>query len=123
MTDLSYGPKILATPGPTGIPDVVLQAMHRPAVDIYGGELEEITHSALDDLKILARAPSARSYLYIANGHGGWEAAIANIFSRGDKALVLESGRFAVGWGPFIAGDAVPTTECTSQGRGWGMAT
>ena len=118
MTDLSYGPKILATPGPTGIPDVVLQAMHRPAVDIYGGELEEITHSALDDLKILARAPSARSYLYIANGHGGWEAAIANIFSRGDKALVLESGRFAVGWGEQAKAMGVEVEVLPGRERG-----
>ena len=40
-----------------------------------------------------------RSYIYAANGHGAWEAALTNVLSRGDKVLVLESGRFALGWG------------------------
>ena len=40
-----------------------------------------------------------RSYIYIANGHGAWEAALTNVLSRGDHVLVLESGRFAIGWG------------------------
>jgi alanine-glyoxylate transaminase/serine-glyoxylate transaminase/serine-pyruvate transaminase len=40
-----------------------------------------------------------RSYIYAANGHGAWEAALTNVLSRGDKVLVLESGRFAIGWG------------------------
>ncbi|MFX6424118.1 alanine--glyoxylate aminotransferase family protein, partial [Acinetobacter baumannii] len=44
-----------------------------------------------------------KSYIYIANGHGAWEAALSNVLSRGDKVLVLESGRFAVGWGNAAA--------------------
>jgi len=38
-------------------------------------------------------------YIYASNGHGAWEAAVTNVLSRGDKILVLESGRFALGWG------------------------
>jgi alanine-glyoxylate transaminase/serine-glyoxylate transaminase/serine-pyruvate transaminase len=45
----------------------------------------------------------SRSYIYIANGHGAWEAALTNVLSRGDKILVLESGRFAIGWGDAAA--------------------
>ena len=40
-----------------------------------------------------------RAYIYIANGHGAWEATLTNVLSKGDKILVLESGRFAIGWG------------------------
>jgi alanine-glyoxylate transaminase/serine-glyoxylate transaminase/serine-pyruvate transaminase len=40
-----------------------------------------------------------QTYIYAANGHGAWEAALVNIFSRGDKALILESGLFAAAWG------------------------
>jgi len=92
------GREILAIPGPTTIPDQVLQAMHRPAIEIYGGELRQITDSVLADLPKIFRS-KGRPYIYIANGHGGWEAAVSNVLSRGDKVLVLESGRFAVGWG------------------------
>jgi alanine-glyoxylate transaminase/serine-glyoxylate transaminase/serine-pyruvate transaminase len=46
---------------------------------------------------------ATRPYIYIANGHGAWEAALTNLFSRGDRILVLESGRFAVDWGDAAA--------------------
>jgi len=92
------GREFLAIPGPTTIPDEVLNAMHRPAVDIYAGPLLALTDSLLRDLARVFRT-DGRAYIYIANGHGAWEAALTNVLSRGDKALVLESGRFAVGWG------------------------
>jgi alanine-glyoxylate transaminase/serine-glyoxylate transaminase/serine-pyruvate transaminase len=92
------GREFLAIPGPTTIPDEVLRAMHRPAVDIYSGPLLEITDSLLHDLSRVFRT-KGRSYIYIANGHGAWEAALTNVLSKGDKILVLESGRFALGWG------------------------
>lgn len=97
------GREFLAIPGPTTIPDEVLQAMHRPAVDIYAGPLIELTASLLRDLSRMFRT-AGRTYIYIANGHGAWEAALTNVLSRGDKVLVLESGRFAVGWGNAAAG-------------------
>jgi alanine-glyoxylate transaminase/serine-glyoxylate transaminase/serine-pyruvate transaminase len=92
------GRQFLAIPGPTNIPDEVLQAMHRPAVDIYAGPLIALTDSLLHDLSTLF-ATSGKSYIYIANGHGAWEAALTNVLSRGDKILVLESGMFALAWG------------------------
>ncbi|MDA1070868.1 MAG: aminotransferase class V-fold PLP-dependent enzyme [Proteobacteria bacterium] len=92
------GRPALAMPGPTTVPDEVLAAMHRPAVDIYGSELVGVTDSCLADLKTLF-GTRGRTYIYIANGHGAWEAALSNVMSRGEKVLVLESGRFAIGWG------------------------
>jgi alanine-glyoxylate transaminase/serine-glyoxylate transaminase/serine-pyruvate transaminase len=96
------GREFLALPGPTTMPDEVLRAMHRPAADIYSGELVAITDSLLTDLSRLFRT-EGKSYIYIANGHGAWEAVLSNILSRGDKVLVLESGRFALGWGEAAA--------------------
>ena len=96
------GREFLAIPGPTTIPDDVLQAMHRPAIDIYSGELLGITDSLLADLSRLF-CTKGQSYIYIANGHGAWEATLTNVLSRGDRILVLESGRFARGWGDQAA--------------------
>ena len=96
---VSNGRDLLAIPGPTNLPDAVLQAMHRPSVDIYSGEMIAITDTCLADLKTVFGAPNAKTYIYAANGHGGWEAALTNTLSRGDHVLVLDSGRFAVGWG------------------------
>ena len=92
------GREFLAIPGPTTLPDEVLRAMHRPAVDIYSGPLLALTDSLLRDVARMFNT-KGRAYIYIANGHGAWEAALTNVLSRGDKILVLESGRFAIGWG------------------------
>jgi alanine-glyoxylate transaminase/serine-glyoxylate transaminase/serine-pyruvate transaminase len=92
------GREFLAIPGPTTVPDEVLRAMHRPAVDIYSGALLALTDSLMRDVARVFNT-SGRAYIYIANGHGAWEAALSNVLSKGDKILVLESGRFAVSWG------------------------
>jgi len=92
------GREFLAIPGPSTMPDEVLAAMHRPAIDIYAGSLLALTDSLLADLRWIFRT-RGRTYIYIANGHGAWEAALTNVLSRGDRILVLASGRFALGWG------------------------
>src|SRR3954465_12150542 len=97
------GREFLAIPGPTTVPDEVLRAMHRPGVAIYSGPLGQPPDSLLSDLSRLFRT-KGRSYIYIANGHGAWEAALTNVLSKGDRILVLESGRFALGWGDAAAG-------------------
>jgi alanine-glyoxylate transaminase / serine-glyoxylate transaminase / serine-pyruvate transaminase len=92
------GREFLAIPGPTTMPDEVLQAMHRPALDIYSREMIDLSDGLHSDLSKLF-ATRGKSYIYISNGHGAWEAVLSNVLSRGDKVLVLESGRFAMGWG------------------------
>src|SRR5580698_753632 len=96
------GREFMANPGPTTMPDEVLRAMHRPTLDIYSDQMVQLTESLLRDLSRLF-ATKGQSYIYIANGHGAWEAVLSNVLSRGDKILVLESGRFAVGWGNAAA--------------------
>jgi len=94
---IARGREFLTIPGPTNIPDAVLAAMHRPAIDIYSGEMLELTRSLHEDLPKIFRT-SGRTYIYAANGHGGWEAAVSNVLSRGETVLALESGVFALGW-------------------------
>jgi len=91
------GRHYLAIPGPSVVPDRVLNAMHRASPDIYSGELHEIVPGIYEDLKRLARTRHHVA-IYIANGHGAWEAANTNMFSPGDQALALVTGRFGEGW-------------------------
>lgn len=95
---LKFGRPLVAIPGPSVIPDRVLAAMHRPMPNIYEGALVELSHSVLTELPAIART-AGPAFVAIANGHGAWEMALTNCLSRGDRVLVLESGRFAVGWG------------------------
>ncbi len=94
---LANGHPYLAIPGPSVIPDRVQRAMHRGSPNIYEGGLLELVDSLWPDLRMLA-GTTGHVAAYIANGHGGWEAANANLFSRGDKALVLACGQFGHSW-------------------------
>ncbi|MGH1481923.1 MAG: pyridoxal-phosphate-dependent aminotransferase family protein [Geminicoccales bacterium] len=112
------GREFLSIPGPTTVPDEVLRAMHRPAVDIYNGsDLEKTTDSLLSDLRKVFRT-EGRTYIYATNGHGAWEAAASNVLSRGDKVLVLESGRFAIGWGEMASMMGVEVEVLNGKPRG-----
>jgi alanine-glyoxylate transaminase/serine-glyoxylate transaminase/serine-pyruvate transaminase len=99
---VASGREFLMIPGPTTVPDEVLAAMHRPAIDIYSGALIEVTNRCVADLRAIF-GTDGRVYIYAANGHGAWEAALTNVLSRGERVLALESGRFARAWGEMAA--------------------
>ncbi|MGR3661322.1 MAG: pyridoxal-phosphate-dependent aminotransferase family protein [Paracoccaceae bacterium] len=99
---LANGRHYLAIPGPSVVPDRVLQAMHRAAPDIYDPALTDLLAGLATDLKLVVRTKSQVA-LYIANGHAVWEAAVANTLSPGDEVLVLATGRFAFGWAEMAA--------------------
>ncbi len=94
---LAHGRPYLAIPGPSVIPDRVLRAMHQGSPNIYDGPLIDLIASLQPDLRAVA-GTAGHVAMYIGNGHAGWEAANANVFSRGEKALVLATGPFGLGW-------------------------
>lgn len=98
-----------AIPGPSVVPDRVLNAMHRASPDIYVGDFHALSDSVLSDLKLVARTERGYVTIYIANGHGVWEAALTNLFSPGDMVLVLSTGIFAAGWGGFAKSLGIQT--------------
>jgi len=95
---LAHGRNYLAIPGPSVMPDRVLNAMHQAAPNIYEGELVDMVAGLIPDLRTVART-EGHVAIYIANGHGAWEAALSNVVAAGDKVLVLATGRFGHGWG------------------------
>jgi len=100
---LSQGRAYLAIPGPSVMPDAVLQAMHRASPNIYEGELHDLTHSLIPDLKDIAMT-EGNVAIYIGNGHAAWEAALANTISADDIVLVLATGPFCKDWGEMAQG-------------------
>lgn len=94
---LARGRHFLSIPGPSAMPERVLAAMHRDAPNIYEGEIIRLTQTVLTGLADVARTRHS-AMIYIANGHGAWEAALVNTLSPGDRVLCLATGRFALGW-------------------------
>ena len=99
---LLRGRNFLMTPGPTNIPDRVLAAMHRPAVDLVDPDFIAVTESCFDDLARVFRTDS-RVFFYASNGHGAWEAALVNLIGEGDRVLVPSTGVFSWAWGQLAS--------------------
>ncbi len=103
QTSLAHGREYLAIPGPSVMPDAVLQAMHRPSPNIYDGALIEMMPALTQDLKRVAGTQHEVA-IYIANGHGTWEAALSNVIAPGETVLAPASGRFTHGWAEMAEG-------------------
>ena len=91
------GRTYVAIRGPSVVPDRGLQPMHRPAPNIYEGALHEMTASLIPDLRRVAMT-AEHVAIFIGNGHAAWEAANANMLSRGDRVLLPATGLFGLGW-------------------------
>ncbi len=90
---VSRGYHFFINPGPTNIPDRILRAMDRGAIDFTGAQFKAIAEECFAGLKRVFKTDQT-ILAYAASGHGAWEAALVNLFSPGDKVLVVESGYF-----------------------------
>lgn len=100
---LANGRLHMALPGPSIMPDSVLQAMHQPAPDIYDPGLNTLVEGLVADLQYVAQTKGDVA-IYIANGHGAWEAALSNCVAPGETVLVPTTGVFGHGWADMAAG-------------------
>ncbi len=91
------GRHFLQIPGPTPIPERVLQAMSRQILDHRGPDFQRLGKSVLSGVKGLFKTKNP-VIIYPASGTGAWEAALTNTLSPGDKVLMVETGQFAVLW-------------------------
>jgi len=95
---MAQGYHFFMNPGPTNIPDRVLRAMDRGSIDFNGAEFRAIQDECFAGLKRVFKTEGT-ILGYAATGHGAWEAALVNLFSPGDKVLIVESGFFSLNWG------------------------
>ncbi len=91
------GRHFLQIPGPSNTPDSVLRAMAQPVIDHRGPEFPDLTNRLITNLKSVFRTES-HVFIYPASGTGGWECALQNALSPGDKVLAFETGHFATLW-------------------------
>jgi alanine-glyoxylate transaminase/serine-glyoxylate transaminase/serine-pyruvate transaminase len=96
---VNRGYQFFQNPGPTNIPDRILRAMDRGAIDFTGAEFRALSAECFAGLKRVFKTEEGTILAYAASGHGAWEAALMNLFSPGDQVLVVESGFFSLNWG------------------------
>ncbi len=89
------GRHFLFVPGPTNIPERVMRAMDRPMEDHRSSAFPALTHSLLEDLQKIFHTVDGRPFIFPATGSGGWEAALVNTLSPGDRLLAVRNGQFS----------------------------
>ncbi|GLW05954.1 serine--glyoxylate aminotransferase [Microtetraspora sp. NBRC 13810] len=91
------GRHFLQIPGPTNVPDRVLQATARPTIDHRGPEFARLALEILERLRPVFRT-TGPVIVYPSSGTGAWEAALVNTLSPGDRVLAFETGHFSTLW-------------------------
>jgi len=83
----------IMAPGPTPVPEEVLLEMARPIIHHRTDEFREIFMKANEGLGYIFRT-SNPVFTFASSGSGALEAAVVNLLSKNDKALVIRGGKF-----------------------------
>lgn len=85
-------------PGPTNIPESIRKAVDMPTIDHRSPLFAEILHPALANVRKVLKSKDAEVFFFPSTGTGGWETAITNTLSPGDKVLAARNGMFSHRW-------------------------
>lgn len=85
-------------PGPTNIPEALRKAVDMPTIDHRSPLFGEILRPALAGAKKVLKSAHAEIFVFPSTGTGGWETAISNTLSPGDKLLAARNGMFSRRW-------------------------
>ena len=88
---------ILLTPGPTPLPPQVREALGRPIIHHRTSPYRALFKRALQGMQA-ALQTSQPVYCLTSSGTGAMEAAVVNLLSPGDQAVVVLGGKFAERW-------------------------
>ncbi|WP_347266517.1 L-aspartate--glyoxylate aminotransferase BhcA [Paracoccus sp. (in: a-proteobacteria)] len=85
-------------PGPTNIPEEMRKAVDMATIDHRSPVFGRMLHPALEGVKKVLKSTQAQIFLFPSTGTGGWETAITNTLSPGDKVLAARNGMFSHRW-------------------------
>ena len=85
-------------PGPTNMPEAVRQACYMPTIDHRSPTFGKILHPCLDGVRKVLKSKDAKIFIFPSTGTGGWETALSNTLSKGDKVLAARNGMFSHRW-------------------------
>jgi aspartate aminotransferase-like enzyme len=87
----------LLSPGPTPIPNEVALAMSETMIHHRTPQFNQVFTEARQGLKKLF-GTQGDVLMLASSGTGAMEASVANLFSPGDKVLVINGGKFGERW-------------------------
>ena len=80
------------------VPPEVSLAEAQPMIHHRTPQFSQIFYELSEDLKYLFQTKTGEVYTLMSSGTGAMEACVANVLSKGDKALVITSGKFGERW-------------------------
>jgi len=92
------GSNALFIPGPTNVPQAVRAAMDIPQEDQRAPDFPRFTLGLFRDLKKVFKTEPGQVFIFPSSGSGGWEAALTNTLSPGDRVLAAAFGQFSQLW-------------------------
>jgi alanine-glyoxylate transaminase / serine-glyoxylate transaminase / serine-pyruvate transaminase len=98
MSNFVSGRHFLQTPGPTNLPDRVMSAMHRNAINHRGPEFGALGRDVVAKLRAVFQTGGATIGIFPASGTGAWESALTNTLVPGDRVLISRTGQFSHLW-------------------------
>ncbi|CAM3030466.1 serine-glyoxylate aminotransferase apoenzyme [Paracoccus aminovorans] len=104
-------------PGPTNIPEEMRKAVDMPTIDHRSPVFGRMLHPALEGVKKVLKTTQAQVFLFPSTGTGGWETAISNTLSPGDKVLAARNGMFSHRWIDMCQRHGLDVTYVETQ---WG---
>lgn len=108
----------LLAPGPTQVPPDVLLKMAEPIIHHRAPAFVELFSQVREGLKYIFQTKNEVLCL-ASSGTGAMESAIVNTLSAGDKALIINGGKFGERWGNICKAYGVNTTIINVE---WGKA-
>ncbi|MGB5133971.1 MAG: alanine--glyoxylate aminotransferase family protein [Prochlorococcaceae cyanobacterium] len=87
----------LMIPGPTPVPETVLQAMGRHPIGHRSADFQRIVKRTTEQLKWLHQT-SSDVLVITGSGTAAMEAGIINVLSKGDRVLCGDNGKFGERW-------------------------
>ncbi len=88
----------LYVPGPTNVPNEIMRAMNVDMEDHRSPIFPNLLKPVLEDLKKVFRTETGQTFYFPATGTAGWEVALTNTLSPGDKVLIYRFGQFGHLW-------------------------
>ena len=107
----------LMSPGPTPIPPEISAAGALPIIHHRTPEFGEVFARVNENLKQVFLTQND-VFTYAASGTGAFEGAIQNLFTPGDKVLVVNSGNFGQRWVKMSRAFGLEVTELKYD---WGV--
>ena len=92
------GRRLLHSPGPTPLPEAVLDAIRRQPMDLGDPRVDANIAACERGIRRLLKADDANVYFYATNGHGAWEAVVENLVPPGGCVLIPGTGHFSESW-------------------------